>query len=223
MELYLDTANIDQIREVASYGFISGVTTNPSLLAKEDPSVDVKQRILEIHKLVGGHTSVEVNSLETQGMIREAEGILEWFPDATIKIPMIPAGLGAVKYLYNKEVATNVTLVFNPTQALAAADAGATYVSVFMGRLDDVSIDSAQVINTICDIWEKQGLDAMIIAASIRNPRHIIEAAKAGCDIATVPYKVLMQSLQHPLTDKGVASFAADYQKMLAEKAKLGK
>lgn len=221
MELYLDTANIDQIREVASYGFISGVTTNPSLLAKEDPSVDVKERILEIHKLVGGHLSVEVNSLETQGMIREAEGILEWFHDATIKIPMIPAGLGAVKYLFNKEIPTNVTLVFSPTQALAAADAGATYVSVFMGRLDDVAIDSCQVINSICNIWEKQGLDALLIAASIRHPRHIVEAATAGCDIATVPYKVLMQSLQHPLTDKGIASFTADYENMLAKKSNL--
>lgn len=221
MELYLDTANINQIREVANYGFISGVTTNPSLLAKEDPSIDIKKRLLEIHELVGGHLSVEVNSTETDGMIKEAEGILEWFPEATIKIPMIPAGLGAVKYLYAKEVPTNVTLVFNPTQALAAADAGATYVSVFMGRLDDIAVDSNEVIKDICEIWDKQGLESLIIAASIRHPEHIIQAAKAGCDIATVPYKVLMQSLNHPLTDKGVAQFLADYDKMQTEKTKV--
>jgi len=221
MELYLDTANINHIREVAGYGFITGVTTNPSLLAKEDPTIDIKQRILEIHSLVGGHLSVEVNSLETQGMISEADEILSWFPDATIKIPMLPAGLGAVKQLYDREIATNVTLVFNPTQALAAANAGATYVSVFMGRLDDIAIDSYALMNEICELWDKQGLEAMLIAASIRNPNHITQAAKAGCDIATVPYNVLMQSLKHPLTTAGIDAFVADYDRMQTERTKV--
>lgn len=218
MELYLDTANIEHIKEVAAMGFISGVTTNPSLLAKEDPKVDIKKRILEIHELVGGHLSVEVNSLDTKGMLKEAEEILAWFPDATIKIPMIPAGLAATKELYKQEVPTNVTLIFSATQALAAANAGATYVSVFMGRLDDIAMDSAAVLDEIGEIWDRQGLESLIIAASIRNPLHIIQAAKAGADIATVPYNVLMQSLKHPMTDKGVDAFVADYQKMMAAK-----
>lgn len=218
MELYLDTANINHIREVAALGFISGVTTNPSLLAQEDPSIDIKKRILEIHELVGGHLSVEVNSLDTNGMLKEADEILSWFPDATIKIPMIPAGLAATKELYKKDVPTNVTLIFSPTQALAAANAGATYVSVFMGRLDDIGMDSYAVLDEIGEIWDKQGIDSLIIAASIRNPIHIIQSAKAGADIATVPYKVLMQSLQHPLTDRGVDAFVADYKKMMAAK-----
>lgn len=218
MELYLDTANIEHIKEVAAMGFISGVTTNPSLLAKEDPKVDIKKRILEIHELVGGHLSVEVNSLDTKGMLKEAEEILAWFPDATIKIPMIPAGLAATKELYKQEVPTNVTLIFSATQALAAANAGATYVSVFMGRLDDIAMDSAAVLDEIGEIWDRQGLESLIIAASIRNPLHIIQAAKAGADIATVPYNVLMQSLKHPMTDRGVDAFVADYQKMMAAK-----
>ena len=221
MELYLDTANIDHIRKVAEMGFISGVTTNPSLLAKEDPKVDVKQRILEIHKLVGGHLSVEVNSTETKGMLREAEEILSWFPEATIKIPMIPNGLAAVSELSKKDVPTNVTLIFSPTQAMAAANAGATYVSVFMGRLDDISMDSYAVLDEIGEIWDKQSYGSLIIAASIRNPIHLIQAAKAGADIATVPYNVLMQSLMHPLTDKGVDMFLADYDKMMTERQKV--
>ncbi len=220
MELYVDTANIQHIRHAAELGFITGVTTNPSLLAKEDPTVDIKQRILEIHKLVGGHLSVEVNSTETTGMLREAEEILKWFPEATIKIPMIPAGLSAVKELSRQEVPTNVTLVFSPTQALAANNAGATYVSVFMGRLDDISLNSTEVLNDICEIWDTQGLESLIIAASIRHPLHIIEAAKAGADIATVPYKVLMQSLRHPLTDRGLEMFLADFDKMQTERQK---
>ncbi len=222
MDIYVDTANIEHIRHSAELGFIAGVTTNPSLLAKEDPNVDVKERILEIHKLIGGHLSVEVNSTDTAGMLKEAEDILSWFPDATIKIPMIPAGLAATKELARQEIPTNVTLVFSALQAIAAANAGATYVSIFMGRLDDIGSSSADVLYDIGEIWEMQEYESLIIAASIRHPMHLLEAAKAGADIATVPYKVIMQSLQHPLTDKGLAAFLADYEKMQAEKAKLG-
>jgi transaldolase len=220
MELYLDTANINHIRECAALGILSGVTTNPSLLAKEDPKVDVKERILEIHKLVGGHLSVEVNSVETKGMLEEAEGILEWFPEATIKIPMIPAGLAATYELAKKDVPVNVTLIFNTTQAIAANAAGATYVSIFMGRLDDISTSSAAVLEEVGDIWGIQGYDSQIIAASIRHPMHIIQAALAGADIATVPYKALMQSLKHPLTDSGLEQFLADYDRMQTERQK---
>lgn len=220
MELYLDTANIDHIKECKNLGIISGVTTNPSLLAKEDPTVDVKDRILEIHKMVGGHLSVEVNSVETKGMLEEAEDIVSWFPEATIKIPMIPAGLAATYELAKKEIPVNVTLIFNTTQAIAANNAGATYVSIFMGRLDDISTSSEAVLEEIGDIWGVQGYDSQIIAASIRHPMHIIQAARAGADIATVPYKALMQSLKHPLTDIGLEKFLADYDKMQTERQK---
>jgi len=221
MEIYVDTANIQHIRHCAELGFVTGVTTNPSLLAKEDPKVNVKERILEIYKLIGGHLSVEVNSTDTKGMLKEAEEILSWFPDATIKVPMIPAGLAAVKELSGQDIPTNVTLVFSPTQAIAANNAGATYVSVFMGRLDDISMDSVEVLYDICEIWDVQDYESLIIAASIRHPIHLTEAAKAGADIATVPYNVIMQSLKHPLTDAGLAAFLADYDRMQKEKAGL--
>ncbi|HOM04114.1 MAG TPA: fructose-6-phosphate aldolase [Candidatus Kapabacteria bacterium] len=221
MELYVDTANIEHIRECAKLGFVSGVTTNPSLLALEDPSVDIKKRILEIYETIGGHLSVEVISTDTNGMLREADEILSWFPEATIKIPMIPAGLAAVRQLSARNVPTNVTLVFSTTQAIAAANAGATYVSVFMGRLDDIATSSKQVLDEVCEIWDVQGYNSLIIAASIRHPQHIIDAALAGADIATVPYKVLMQSIAHPLTNIGLEKFLADYDKMQTEKQKL--
>ena len=210
MQLYVDSANLKEIQHAASLGFISGVTTNPSLLAKEDPSIDIRSLILDIHKSVGGHTSVEVISTDTDGMLREADGILKWFPEATIKIPFIPAGLTAVRKLADQDIPTNVTLLFTATQALIAANAGATYVSLFMGRLDDIGTDSLQALNDTCEIWDTQGLESMIIAASIRTPIHVLECAKAGAHIATVPYKVLMQSMKHPLTDAGLASFLKD-------------
>jgi transaldolase len=220
MELYVDTANIEHIRHAASLGFISGVTTNPSLLAKEDPHVDIKQRILDIYKLVGGHLSVEVISTESRGMIREAEEIISWFPDATIKIPMIPDGLAATKELSKRGIPTNVTLVFSVTQAIAANNAGATYVSIFMGRLDDIGYDSYAILQDIGDIWDLHQFESRIIAASIRHPIHIVQAAKAGAHIATVPYNVLMQSLNNPLTDAGLEKFLADYDKLQTEKQK---
>ncbi len=214
MQLYVDSANLTEIQHAASLGFISGVTTNPSLLAKEDPSIDIRSLILDIHKSVGGHTSVEVISTETDGMLREADEILKWFPEATIKIPFIPAGLTAVRKLADQNIPTNVTLLFTATQALIAANAGATYVSLFMGRLDDIGTDSLQALNDTCEIWDTQGLESMIIAASIRTPIHLLECAKAGAHIATVPYKVLMQSIKHPLTDAGLASFLKDATKL---------
>ncbi|MFH1052119.1 MAG: fructose-6-phosphate aldolase [bacterium] len=220
MEIYVDTANIEHIRHAAELGFITGVTTNPSLLAKEDPNVDIKQRILDIHKLVGGHLSVEVISTKKDGMLKEVDDILSWFPEATIKIPMIPEGLSAVHELSRQDIPTNVTLVFSPTQAIAANNAGATYVSVFMGRLDDISQSSAEVIYEVCEIWDMQEYDSQIIAASIRHPLHVIDAAKAGADIATVPYNVIMQMLKHPLTDKGLEAFLSDYDKMQSKRNK---
>jgi transaldolase len=221
MEIYVDSANIEHIKHAATLGFISGVTTNPSLLGKEDSSMDVKHRILEIHKLIGGHLSVEVLSTNTKGMLKEADDIISWFPEATIKIPMIAEGLSAVRELNKKNIPTNVTLIFSATQAIAANNAGATYVSLFMGRLDDISNSSIEVLNDICEIWDVQEYESKIIAASIRHPIHIIEAAKAGADIATVPYKVIIQSLRHPLTDSGLEQFLADYDKMQTERQKV--
>lgn len=221
MQYYIDSANLKEIRHAASLGFISGVTTNPSLLAKEDPSVDVRDLIRDIYNSVGGHLSVEVVSTDTDGMLHEAEDILSWFPEATIKIPMIPAGLAAVKELSRQDIPTNVTLIFSATQALAAQNAGATYVSIFLGRLDDIASDGLVVLRDVCEIWDKQGLESLVLAASLRHPMHLLECAKIGADIATCPYKVLMQSLNHPLTDKGLESFLADYSKMQAEIARL--
>lgn len=221
MELYVDSANLSEIRGAAELGIISGVTTNPSLLAKEDPSVDVRKRILEIHSIVGGHLSVEVVSTNFEGMMREADEILSWFPEATIKIPMIAEGLKAVRRLSDQGIDTNVTLIFSAAQALAAQNAGATYVSVFLGRLDDVATEGLQVIRDVREIWDIQGLSSLILAASIRHPMHIVDCAKAGADIATCPYKVLIQSLQHPLTTIGLDNFLKDYQKMQDELKKL--
>jgi transaldolase len=216
MELYVDTANLDEIRRCAELGFVSGVTTNPSLLAKEDPTVDAQKRLLEIHKLIGGHISIEVVSTDKKGMLKEAEDILKWCPEATIKIPMIAEGLAACSELAKDEVPVNMTLVFSATQAIAAANAGAAYVSVFLGRLDDIGVPSRPVLEQICDIWDLHQLDPLIIAASIRHPQHIIDAAEAGAHIATIPYKVLMQSLEHPLTTSGLERFLADNAKMQA-------
>ena len=218
MELYIDSANLKEIQDIASIGIINGVTTNPSLLAKEDPTLDVKELIKHIYATIGGHVSVEVVSTDTAGMLKEADEILKWFPEATIKIPMIPNGLAAVKELSRQDIPTNVTLIFSPGQALAANNAGATYVSVFLGRLDDIGSDSVAVVRDICEIWDQHGLESMIIAASIRHPIHILECAKAGADIATVPYKVLQQIMRHPLTDSGVATFIADHDKMMKSK-----
>lgn len=214
MQLYVDSANLKEIQHAASLGFISGVTTNPSLLAKEDPNTNMRELLLNIHKSVGGHTSVEVVSTDTDGMLREADEILSWFPEATIKIPFIPAGLAAVRKLADQDIPTNVTLLFTANQALIAANAGATYVSLFLGRLDDIGTDSMQAVHDTCEIWETQGFESLIIAASIRTPIHMLECAKAGAHIATVPYKVLMQSMKHPLTDAGLETFLKDAKKV---------
>ena len=221
MELYIDSANLKEIQDTASIGIISGVTTNPSLLAKEDPTLDVKELIKHIYATIGGHVSVEVVSTDTAGMLREADEIIKWFPEEKIKIPMRPHGLAAVKELSRQDIPTNVTLIFSPGQALAANNAGATYVSVFLGRLDDIGSDGVAVVRETCEIWDQHGLESMIIAASIRHPIHVLECAKAGADIATVPYKVLQQIMKHPLTDSGVATFVADHEKMMKSKGAL--
>ena len=210
MRFFLDTANIDEIKAVNDMGVISGVTTNPSLIAKEGK--DFKETIKEIASIVDGPISGEVNSDDAEGMIVEGRQIAAIHPNMVVKIPMTAEGLKAVKVLTKEGIKTNVTLVFSATQALLAARAGATYVSPFLGRLDDISTPGMDLIRTIAEIFEVHGIETQIIAASVRNPIHVIDAALAGADIATVPTKVVNQMLKHPLTDQGIEKFKKDWE-----------
>ncbi len=209
MKLFLDTANIDEIREINSWGVICGVTTNPSLIAKEGR--DFKEVINTICQIVDGPISAEVISDDAEGMVKEAREYASWHPNVVIKVPMTIEGLKATKILSSEGIKTNLTLVFSPAQALLCARAGATYVSPFLGRLDDVGHDGMQLIRDIAEIFAIHDIPTEIIAASIRHPLHVIEAAKAGADIATVPYKVMVQMTKHPLTDLGIERFKADW------------
>ncbi|NMB25999.1 MAG: fructose-6-phosphate aldolase [Firmicutes bacterium] len=209
MKLFLDTANIDEIREVNSWGVISGVTTNPSLIAKEGR--DFKEVINTICDIVDGPISAEVVSVDAEGMVKEAREYAAWHPNVIIKVPMTIEGLKATKIMANEGIKTNLTLIFSPTQALLCARAGATYVSPFLGRLDDIGHDGMALVEDIAAIYAIHGIDTEIIAASIRNPLHVIDAAKAGADIATIPYKVMVQMTKHPLTDAGIERFMADW------------
>ncbi len=210
MKLFIDTANIDEIREVNEWGVICGVTTNPSLIAKEGR--DFKQVIEEIASIVDGPISAEVISLEKDGMIEEARELAKINPNIIIKIPMTREGLKAVKVLTQEGIKTNVTLIFSPNQALLAAKAGATYVSPFVGRLDDIGNEGMYIIEDIVEIFDIHNIDSEIIAASIRHPIHVIQAAKAGAHISTIPYKVFVQMLAHPLTDIGIERFLKDWE-----------
>lgn len=208
MKLFIDTANVDYIREANDLGVICGVTTNPSLVAKEGR--DFKEVVKEITSIVDGPISAEVISLEHDGMVSEALELAKIHKNIVIKIPMCAEGLKAVKILAEKGIKTNVTLIFSAAQALLAARAGASFVSPFLGRLDDIGSDGMILIHDIADIFSIHGIETEIIAASIRNPIHVIEAAKAGCDIATVPYNVIMLMINHPLTTSGIEKFLKD-------------
>ena len=210
MNLFIDTANIDEIKEVNEWGVISGVTTNPSLIAKEGR--DFKQVIEEIVSIVDGPISAEVISLEKDGMIEEARELAKIHPNIIIKIPMTKEGLKAVSVLSKEGIKTNVTLIFSANQALLAAKAGATYVSPFVGRLDDIGNEGMTIIEDIAQIFYNYDIETEIIAASIRHPIHVLQSAKAGADIATIPYKVFMQMLAHPLTDIGIEKFLKDWE-----------
>jgi len=212
MQIYLDTANIDEIREAASWGILSGVTTNPSLMAKEK-GADFKTTIQEIAELVDGPISAETVSLDAEGMLREGHEYVQWHPNVIIKVPSTPEGLKAVHQLAKDSIRTNVTLCFNANQALFAARAGAFIISPFIGRVDDMSVDGIDLIREIVAIYRNDpAIKTMVLAASIRHPRHIIDAATAGADIATCPFKVLQQSMKHPLTDIGIEKFLADWK-----------
>ena len=215
MKLFIDTANIDEIREAASWGVISGVTTNPSLIAKEKR--DFKTVVREISQIVDGPISAVVLSETAEEMVPEARDLAKIGENIVIKIPMTREGLKAVKVLTKEGIKTNVTLVFSATQGLMAALAGATYISPFIGRLDDISAEGMDLVEDLVTIIENYGLKTQVIAASIRHPMHVLEAAKASSHIATVPFKVLLSMLKHPLTDAGVQRFKDDWEKVQKE------
>ena len=217
MKFFIDTANVEDIRKANDMGVICGVTTNPSLIAKEGR--DFNEVIKEITTIVDGPISGEVKAttVDAEGMIKEGRQIAAIHPNMVVKIPMTVEGLKAVKVLHAEGIKTNVTLIFSAAQALLAARAGATYVSPFLGRLDDISMPGIDLINEITEIFMMHDIQTEIIAASIRNPIHVIDCAKAGADIATVPYKVLEQMTKHPLTDQGIAKFQADYKAVFGE------
>ena len=210
MKIFIDTANIDEIKEVNSWGILKGVTTNPSLIAKEGR--DFKEVVTEIASIVDGPISAEVISLDWEGMVEEGKELSKIHPNIVIKIPMTEQGLIAVKELKKVGIKTNVTLIFTAPQALLAASAGASYVSPFLGRLDDIGADSRNLIYDILEILKKGDFDCEVIAASIRNAEHVVSCATYGADIATIPYKVLKEMVKHPLTDAGIKRFLKDWE-----------
>ena len=210
MRFFIDTANIEEIKEANELGVICGVTTNPSLIAKEGR--DFIEVVKEISTIVDGPISAEVISLDHKGMVEEADKLSKIHKNIVIKLPMTLEGLKATKILSQKGIKTNVTLIFSATQALLAARAGATYVSPFVGRLDDIGQDGLSLIKEIVDIFNVNAIETEIIVASVRNPIHVAQAARMGADIATVPYKVITQMTKHPLTDKGIENFLKDWE-----------
>lgn len=213
MKIFIDSADIEEIREVAGWGILAGCTTNPSLVSKTGRPF--KDCIADILGIVDGPVSVEAMSVDAPGMVKEGEDWARLDPDkVTIKIPMCIEGLKAIKSLSGKEIKTNCTLVFSLTQALLAARAGATFISPFVGRLDDISHEGMDLVEDIVDLVDGYDLDAEVIAASIRDPLHVVESARIGAHIATIPYKVLVQMTRHPLTDIGIERFRADYDKI---------
>lgn len=210
MKLFIDTANVDEIRKANDLGVICGVTTNPSLIAKEGRIFE--EVVKEITSIVDGPISAEVISLESDKMVEEALELVKIHPNIVIKLPMCIEGLKAVKVLASKGIKTNVTLIFSAAQALLAARAGATYVSPFVGRLDDIGQEGINLISEVSEIFSIHGIETEIISASIRNPIHVTSSALAGAHIATVPYKVIEQMTKHPLTDAGIAKFLKDWE-----------
>ena len=211
MKFFIDTANINEIREAASMGMVDGVTTNPSLIAKEGR--EFKDIIREICSVVDGPISAEVISLETAGMVSEARDLMKIHKNIVIKIPMTIDGLKATRILADEGIKTNVTLVFSPLQALMAAKAGASYVSPFVGRLDDLSQDGLVLVEQIVTIFDNYGFGTEVIVASVRNPLHVLDSALMGADIATIPFDVLKKLASHPMTDKGIKAFMDDWNK----------
>jgi transaldolase len=211
MKFFIDTANIDEIRQAAAMGILDGVTTNPSLAAKE--TAPYREILTQICKIVPGPVSAEVIATDSEGMLREAEDLIKIADNIVIKIPTIMEGLKAIKKLHERGVKTNATLVFSPTQALLVAKAGATFVSPFVGRLDDVSTNGMDLIRQIVTIYQNYGYDTEVLVASVRHPMHVVEAALIGADVVTMPFGVIAQLMKHPLTDIGLEKFIADFKK----------
>ena len=212
MKIFIDTANLDMIKEINSWGILDGVTTNPSLIAKE--GTDTPTRVKEIAKIVNGPISAEAMSTDAAGMIEEGRKLAAIHPNVNVKLPMCIESLKATKVLSGEKIAVNMTLIFTPQQALLAAKAGAKFISPFVGRLDDIGQHGTDVLGDIIGIVDNGCFDCEVIAASIRNPNHVSEAALMGCDIATIPYDVLKMMVSHPKTDEGIAKFASDYAKI---------
>ncbi len=210
MKLFLDTANIDEIREINAWGVLSGVTTNPTLIAREGHDPDEVWKI--ILEEVGGPVSLETTELEADKMYEQGLLLAKKAANAVVKVPMTPDGLTAGRRLVDDGIKINVTLVFSPAQAILAAEIGAFIVSPFLGRLDDVASDGMQVLREICGIYDVQGYETQVLAASLRHPMHVVDAAKAGADIGTMPYSVFAQLVKHPLTDRGIDQFMADWK-----------
>lgn len=214
MKFFIDTADVAEIKEANALGILDGVTTNPSLIKKSGrPFADVAR---EICKLVEGPVSLEVTSVDSAGMLKEAEALAKFGDNVVIKLPLIPEGLKACKVLSGQGIKTNVTLCFQPVQALLAAKAGATYISPFVGRLDDLGQDGMEIIPQIRQIYDNYGFETQILVASIRNPIHVLDAALAGADVSTIPFSVFKQLVHHPLTDKGLAQFLKDWESVKA-------
>lgn len=212
MKFFIDTANVDEIREAASLGVLDGVTTNPSLVAREGK--EFRQVLREIVSIVNGPISAEVTATDRDGMVEQGRELSRIHPNIVVKVPLIKEGLQACRQLRSEGIGVNVTLCFSASQALLAAKADATYVSPFVGRLDDISHEGMELIRQIRAIYDNYGFATQILAASIRHPLHVVDAALAGADVATIPFKVVMQLLQHPLTDLGQEQFLADWKKM---------
>lgn len=215
MKFFIDTANLNEIKEANALGILDGVTTNPSLMAKENiTGYDaIRQHYIDICNIVEGDVSAEVIATDFDGIIREGEELASLHPNIVVKVPMIKEGVKAIRYFSDKGIKTNCTLIFSPGQALLAAKAGAAYVSPFLGRLDDISTDSIQLIADIRVIFDNYGFETEILAASIRHPMHIVECAKIGADVFTTPLKPILALLNHPLTTSGLEKFLADYKK----------
>ncbi|NIM04962.1 MAG: fructose-6-phosphate aldolase [Armatimonadetes bacterium] len=212
MKIFVDTANVDDIREAASWGIVDGVTTNPSLVAKEKRNF--REVVLEICDIVDGPISAEIVSVKADEMVEDAKKVASWHPNIVIKVPFIPEGVKAIPRLAAEGIKTNVTLCFSANQALLAAKAGGTFCSIFLGRLDDAGHDGMEVVREAVQIYRNYGYATKVLAASIRHPLHVVEAAKAGADIATIPFKVLQQMFQHPLTEIGLKRFLDDWAKV---------
>jgi len=214
MKIFIDTADINEIREAKALGILDGVTTNPSLVAKTGKPFEAC--VKEILEEVPGPVSVEVTALDHDGMIKEAETYAKWAGNVVVKVPIIKEGLKAVKTLSDEGIKVNVTLCFSPMQALLAAKAGAAYISPFVGRLDDISQDGMELINQVVEIYDNYAFDTEVLVASVRNPMHVVQAALMGADVATIPLNVIDALLRHPLTDIGLQKFLADWEKRKA-------